>query len=266
MARTFSWPYRVAKDIARIPALAITRRHWEGADNLPHEGGFIAAANHISEFDAITFMHFLVDNGIPVRMMAKKELFGVPGLGWLMTQAGQVPVDRSKGKGGGALDAAEEALRNGECLGIYPEGTVTRDSESWPMRGKTGAARLALRTRVPVVPVAQWGAQDVLGRYQRVPNLAGRKDVWVRAGAPIDLSDLYDRADDPAAWREATDRIMSEIISMVEDMRGATMTHEPIALDSPHALTKADVKKLEATRRSIDGTAPSRRKPFPSRH
>lgn len=265
MAGTFSWPYKVAKDIARIPALGITRRHWEGAENLPKEGGFIAAANHISEFDAITFMHFLVDNGVPVRMMAKKELFGVPGLGWLMTQAGQVPVDRSAGKGIDALAAAEQALKDGECLGIYPEGTVTRDSEAWPMRGKTGAARLALRTGVPVIPVAQWGAQDVLGRYQRLPHLGSRKDVWVRAGAPVDLSDLYERADDPAAWREATDRIMAEIISMVEDLRGATMMHEPITLDSPQALSKADLKRLESTRRAIDGQAPSKRYPFPSR-
>lgn len=265
MARTFSRPYKAAVNLARLPVMAITRRHWEGAENLPESGGFIAVSNHISEFDSMTFMHFLVDNGIPVRVMAKKELFKVPGLGWLMRSAGQVPVDRSAGQGQGALDAAEAALIAGECLGIYPEGTVTRDSESWPMRGKTGVARLALRTRVPVIPVAQWGAQDVLARYQRVPNLLGRKDVWVRAGKAVELSDLYDRSDDPEAWREATDRIMGELISMVEDLRGARMTHEPISLDSPQALSKADLKRLEATRRVIDGTAPSRRPPFPSR-
>ncbi|MDO4612755.1 MAG: lysophospholipid acyltransferase family protein [Actinomycetaceae bacterium] len=260
MPRSFSLPYRLAVALARIPVGMITRPHWSGEENLPTTGGFIAAANHISEFDSMTFMHFLVDNGVPVRVMAKKELFDVPGLGWLMRSAGQVPVDRSVGKGGDALEPAAKALEAGECLGIYPEGTLTRDPDSWPMRGKTGAARLALRTRVPVIPVAQWGAQDVLGRYCRRPHLLGRKDVWVRAGEPVDLSDLYERADDPAAWREATDRIMSEIISMVEQLRGFDMPYEPIGLDSPQALSKSEAREFEMTRRALDG-APSKRRP-----
>ncbi|MDU0969075.1 MAG: lysophospholipid acyltransferase family protein [Actinomycetaceae bacterium] len=265
MTGTFSPVYRFSKNVARVPVGWVTRRHWEGAENLPREGGFIAAANHISEFDSMTFMHFLVDNGIPVRVMAKKELFSVPALGWLLRQTGQVPVDRAKNKGNAALEAAEEALKAGECIGIYPEGTITRDIDSWPMRGKTGVARLALKARVPIVPVAQWGAQDIIGRYEHGMHILGRKDVWVRAGEPIELTDLYDRADDPEAWREGTDRVMDEIISMLEEIRGGIMPHEPIHSDAPDALSKRDIAKLEAKRRMIDGPRAALRRPFQSR-
>lgn len=243
----FSPVYRFAFSVARQPVGWVTRRHWSGMQNLPTHGGYIVASNHISEFDSMTLMHFIGDQGVPVRTIAKKELFDVPGLGWLMHQAGQIPVDR-KEHARDVLAPAEEALRAGECLAIYPEGTVTRDLHGWPMRGRTGVARLALRAGVPVIPLGQWGAQDVFGRYDHIPNLLGRSDVWVKAGTPVDLSDLAERKDDPQAWREATDRIMAAITHIVEDIRGEKMGHQPIDSKDPGVFSKKQLGAIERQR------------------
>lgn len=170
--------------------------------------------------------------------MAKAELFKVPGLGWLMRQCGQIWVKRDRNSAATALEVAAKLLEEGECIGIYPEGTITRDPDCWPMKGKTGLARLALSTHKPVIPMVQWGAQDVLDRYLRKPNLFPRKQVWVRALPEVDLSDLYDRADDPAAWEEATQRITSRIITALEEIRGIEMSSAVISLKDPKTPSK----------------------------
>ena len=87
---------------------------------------------------------------------------------------------------------------------------------------------MALRARVPLVPVVQWGAQDVLDRYGRRPNLKGKKDVWVKALPEVDLSDLYDRAEEPEVWYQATERIEEAVCRGVEQLRDAKMPHRPL--------------------------------------
>lgn len=228
MAGKFSRFYKFCVRVARIPVGAVTRRHWEGQENLPKEGGFVAVVNHISEFDSMTMMHFMTSAGYPVRILCKEELFRVPILGAIMRSCGQIPVYRESTHSRDALAAAIKGLQAGECITVYGEGTLTRDPDFWPMRMKTGAARMALRARVPLVPVVQWGAQDVLDRYVRRPNLLGKKDVWVQALAPVDLSDLYDRADDPEIWYQATQRIEEAICRGVEEIRGEKMPHRPL--------------------------------------
>lgn len=225
--RHFSLIYKIAYNIARIPVALVTKRHWSGQENLPKEGGFIAAANHVSEFDSMTFMHFVVSRKIPVRVLVKSGLFKVPVLNYIMKSAGQIPVYRSSDKAHDALDNAVKALRAGECIGIFPEGTLTRDPDYWPMKPKTGAARMALQARVPVVPIAQWGAHDIIDRYRRKPHLFPPKDIYVRAFEPIDFSDLWDRADDPEAWKEASMRIMEPIRQQIGIWRGEEVP-EPI--------------------------------------
>ena len=103
---------------------------------------------------------------------------------------------------------------------VYAEGTLTRDPDLWPMVGKTGAARIALETGCPVLPMATWGPQDLLAPYGKVPHLFPRTTVQVTLGPPVDLSDLQDRSADPEALRAATDRIMAAVTDLVGELRG----------------------------------------------
>ena len=212
--------YRFAAALVRPPLMALTRRDWSGAEHLPTEGGFVAAVNHTAPLDPLAVAHYLNDHGIVPRFLGKVEVFQVPAVGRLLKAAGQIPVYRQSGQAAEAYRAAVEAVRAGECVVIYPEGTLTRDPDGWPMRGKTGAARIALLTRCPVVPVAQWGAQDILGAYQRRVRLLPRKTLAVRAGAPVDLSDLEGTPLSVDVLSEATERIMSVLTREVAMLRG----------------------------------------------
>lgn len=200
--------------------LAMTRRVWRGVENLPTDRGFIVTANHVTNLDPLTFAHFLYDNGFAPRILAKASLFEVPVLGPVMRATGQIPVHRNTADAGRSLDAAAAALDAGECVAVFPEGTLTREPDLWPMAGKTGIARLALTSRAPVVPVAQWGAHHLLARYGKLLKPFPRKTVTVVAGPPVDLSDLYDRPLEAAVLREATERVMTAITAQLEEIRG----------------------------------------------
>ncbi len=220
IARPDSRAYRAVAALVRHLMYAVARYEWLGTEHLPRSGGFIAAANHATEIDAITFAQYLFDNGYEPRVLAKRGLFTTPVIGTLMRATRMIPVDRGTTQGGHSLDAAREELEKGACVAIFPEGTITRDPDLWPMEGKTGLARLALATRVPVIPVGQWGGGDLLERYGRVLRPFPRKRVRVQAGPAVDLSDLYDRPHDAATLREATSRVMAAITVEVEKLRG----------------------------------------------
>ncbi len=211
--------YRNVARVIRPLLLAITKRDWRGVENLPATGGYIAAANHMTNFDPLTFAHFLYDNGVAPKILAKSSLFTIPVVGRILAATGQIPVHRNTVQAGQSLDAAVTALAEGECVAVFPEGTLTGDADLWPMVGKTGVARLALTTRVPVIPIAQWGPQDVLGRYGKVFRPIPPKPVTVVAGPPVVLDDLYDRPLDTATLREATGRVMAAITSLLEEIR-----------------------------------------------
>ncbi|ADG75203.1 phospholipid/glycerol acyltransferase [Cellulomonas flavigena DSM 20109] len=212
--------YRNVARIVRTFLFATTRPDWHGAEHLPSEGGFIAVANHLTEVDPLTFAHYLWDHGHVPRVLAKSSLFRVPVVGRVLRATGQIPVHRDTAAAGDSLRSAVAAVGAGECVAVFPEGTLTRDPDLWPMVGRTGVARLALTTRAPVVPVAQWGMQDLLGRYAKVLKPFPRKKVTVVAGPPVDLSDLYDRPHDTATLREATERVMTAITELLEQVRG----------------------------------------------
>ena len=181
---------------------------------------FIAAANHMTNLDPLTFAHYLYDHGFAPKILAKASLFKVPVLGPTLRATGQIPVFRNTVQAGQSLDSAVQALRDGECVAVFPEGTLTRDPDLWPMVGKTGVARLALSTRAPVIPVAQWGPQNLLGRYKKLLKPIPRKKVTVVAGPPVVLDDLYDRPQDTATLREATERVMDAITALLVEIRG----------------------------------------------
>jgi 1-acyl-sn-glycerol-3-phosphate acyltransferase len=212
--------YRVLARIIRPVLLASTRRDWRGVEHLPRDRGFIAVGNHFTNIDPLTFAHYLYDNGFAPRILAKASLFAVPVLGGLLRRTGQIPVYRSTAKAAASLQSAVEALAAGECVAAFPEGTLTREPNLWPMAGKTGAARLALATRAPVIPIAQWGPQNLLGRYKKLFKPIPRKLVTVVAGPPVDLSDLYDRPQNAAVLGEATERVMADITALLAEIRG----------------------------------------------
>jgi len=112
------------------------------------------------------------------------------------------------------------AVRAGECVVVYPEGTITRDPGGWPMTGKTGAARIALETACPVIPIGQWGAQALLAPYAKRPDLFPRKTVTMKVGDPVDLSDLVGQEHTPVVVAQATDRIMAAVTALVAEVRG----------------------------------------------
>lgn len=212
--------YRFVVAVIRPLLRLFTRRHWFGAENLPREGGFVAVTNHYSHVDPLVFGHFLVDHGYSPRYLGKIEVFRVPLVGSVLRGADQIPVHRETGRASDAYRSAVEAVQAGKTVAIYPEGTLTRDPGLWPMRGKTGAARIALETRCPVVPVATWGAQDLLPPYSTRLRLLPRTTMTVRAGTPVDLSDLYDEPVSAEVLTEATARIMAALTHELEAIRG----------------------------------------------
>lgn len=207
--------------IALRPTMTLlTRRDWGGGRNLPPEGvGCVVACNHLSEVDPLVVAHFVNDHGRVPRFMAKASVFDLPVAGDLLRHVGQIPVHRETREAALSLQGAVDAVRAGGCVVVYPEATLTRDPDLWPMHGKSGTARIALQTGCPVIPVAQWGAQRILPPYGRVVRLFPPVTVVVRAGAPVDLSDVGGHRSG-RALREATTRIMAAITGLLEEIRG----------------------------------------------
>jgi 1-acyl-sn-glycerol-3-phosphate acyltransferase len=199
--------------------LLFTKRDWRGRENVPRTGGVILAVNHITYADPLTLSHFVHDLPRAPRFLAKAEIFRLPFLGRVVHGAGQIPVHRNSADAAVALRDAVEALERGECLVIYPEGTVTRDPELWPMAARTGVARLALTTGCPVVPVAQWGAQEILMPYAKDPHLLPRKTIRVAAGPPVDLSEFAGKGLTPDVLRAATEKVMAQIRALLAELR-----------------------------------------------
>jgi len=198
----------------------ITRQRWIDGTKIPARGGCVVASNHVSHIDPFTFAHFLYGHGRVVRFLAKAEVFDIPVLGKVIRATGQIPVYRLTTDAQKAFNAAVEAVQDGKCVVVYPEGTITREPDLWPMTGKTGAARIALTAGVDVIPVAQWGPQDVLAPYAKKPRLFPRKTITVKAGDPVDLDDLRGQKLTPDVLRRATDRILDAITKELEDIRG----------------------------------------------
>lgn len=201
--------------------MTFTKRRWEGTENLvpDDDGGIVLAANHISWFDPLVICHVCWDNDRPPRFLAKEALFRIPVAGRIIGGARQIPVYRESREAVAAVRAAVDAVERGECVIVYPEGTITRDPDLWPMSAKSGAARIALATGRPVVPLAHWGAQRIMGPYRKEFRILPRKTMQVRVGPPVDLSDLAGRPMEPDVLRQATERIMDAITALLAEIR-----------------------------------------------
>lgn len=138
----------------------LTKQDWDDAPDLPRSGGVVVVANHISNADPLVLAQYVVWQGRWPRFLAKIEVWSMPIAGWAVKATGQIPVRRGAHDASDSLAAAKEALAAGECVLVYPEGTITTAPGGWPMTGRTGAVRLALATGVPLVPIGQWGRRS----------------------------------------------------------------------------------------------------------
>jgi 1-acyl-sn-glycerol-3-phosphate acyltransferase len=229
--RPFPRTMRLIVLFIRPLLMVLTKRDWQGQEKLP-SGGFVLAPNHISHLDPFLISHFMVDQGISPRFLAKDTLMSLPVGGRILRNAQQIPVYRSTAGAAESLRAAIAAVEAGSVVTIYPEGTITRDPAAWPMTGRTGAVRVALATGRPLVPVMQWGPQDLLWPYSKKLRLFPRKTIHVRVGDPIDLSDLEGRELTEQLLDTATNRLMDALTAMMAQVRGELPTAPRIDVHS----------------------------------
>jgi len=220
------WAWSVAVALVKPTLLAGTKHEWIDGEKIPAEGGCVIAMNHVSHIDPLTLAWLLYEHGRLVRYLAKDALFKTPVIKYIVRDARQIPVSRLTVDAADAFEAACEAVRDGGCVGVYPEGTITKDPTGWPMRGKTGAARIALETGCPVIPIGQWGAQEILPPYTVRPHFFPRRTAHYKVGDPVDLSDLMGKPMTNDVLHEATDRIMDAITALVAELRHETPPSE----------------------------------------
>jgi 1-acyl-sn-glycerol-3-phosphate acyltransferase len=202
---------------------AVMKRDWHGQEHIPREGGVIIAPNHLSYADWAAVALFVHQAGRYPFFLIKSSAFDVKLIGPFLRTCGQLPVHRDQADATRVvkeLKDAENSLRAGGCLIVYPEGTASRDPDLWPMTGKTGVARLALVTGAPVIPVAHWGAQVILPYGSKKPHLVPRHLVRMLAGPPADLSAYRGRPLGREVLRGATDAVMADITRLLSRVRG----------------------------------------------
>lgn len=195
-------------------------RDYIGGENLNQPGGLVVASNHISWADPLAIARFLWDNNRVARFLVKESVSKIPVAGLIVRSARQIPVERGTSRAGLAAVAAVQAARAGETILVYPEGTITKDPNLWPMQGRSGAVRIAVEAGVPLVPMAIWGPQEILAPYTTKPCLFPRKKIQVIAAPPFDIDTLRHGTPTPEQYREATETLMAEITGLLEILRG----------------------------------------------
>jgi 1-acyl-sn-glycerol-3-phosphate acyltransferase len=239
---SFFWP--VAAVVAPLISL-LFKLEIEGADKLPREGAYVLAPNHYSEADPLVVALAVWKAGRAPRFMAKESLFRVPVLGWILRGTGMVPVARSSSASSArqTLELSRALVADGRGVIVYPEGSLTREPDLWPMRGKTGAVRLALAGGIPVIPMAHWGAQQILPRYGKLRLWPLRRPVRVVFGDPVDLGRFAGEPTQSAQLVAATDVVMADIAGLLSHLRG---TPAPPARWNPSDHGQRETGRLES--------------------
>jgi len=238
---------RRLRRVARPIASQLWRFELEGFDRLPTDGPAILCPNHVSFLDSAFLMLQVPRN---ISFVGKAEYMDSWKTRHLFPAMGMIPIDRSGGdKSQAALDTAERVLRRGELFGIFPEGTRSRDGYLY--KGRTGAARLALKVGCPIFPVGVTGTREIQPPDAKFPKL--RMSCSIKIGRPIKVERYLDRADDHRVLRQITDELMFEIRELTgQEYRnvyaGKTAETEP----TPAAAKVAHVgDELTATDRSF---------------
>jgi 1-acyl-sn-glycerol-3-phosphate acyltransferase len=225
--------YWIVKNLVLGPILLRVFRPWlKGVENVPVSGAAILASNHLSFIDSV-FLPLVLRR--PVVFLAKSEYFTGRGLkGWLVRQfflaSGQLPIDRSGGKASeDALFTGINVLSEGKLLGIYPEGTRSPDGRMY--RGRTGIARMALESGVPVIPVAMIDTEKVMPIGVKIPKV---QRIGVVFGSPLDFSRFAGYENDRFVLRAITDEIMHELVGLsgqeyVDEYASTRRARQPVS-------------------------------------
>jgi 1-acyl-sn-glycerol-3-phosphate acyltransferase len=191
------------------------RIRYVGRDAIPRQGGAILACNHISVLDPVIIAMGATTIGRAVRFLAAAEFFRKPLVGWGLRRLRQIPIRRGASDRR-ALEESARVLQRGALGGIFPEGTLSPDGN--PLPGRRGAARVALASGVPLVPVGIWGTRTRWPRGGIRWNPPLRPRVVVAFGPPIrPEGDL----DDPEDVQALTDAIMAAIAEQVDVAKAA---------------------------------------------
>ncbi|MFD4420323.1 lysophospholipid acyltransferase family protein [Agromyces sp. NPDC058484] len=236
---SFFWV--LAALVLPVMNLAI-RFRFHHSERMPQAGAFVLAPNHYSEIDPVVIGMACWKLGRAPRFLAKASLFKNPVLGWLLRTSGQIPVERAGSKSHAALRAAEELVEKGRMVVVYPEGSLTRDPDLWPMRGKTGAVRIALEQDIPIIPVAHWGTQALMPRYGKKLSLVPRKTIDVAVGEPLDLGAYRGKPLEPAMLLKATGELMDAVAGLLAELRD---TPAPAERWDPAAHGQKETGRLE---------------------
>jgi 1-acyl-sn-glycerol-3-phosphate acyltransferase len=227
----------------------IAKRLWkfdlQGFDRLPDEGPAILCPNHVSFLDSAFLMLHVPRN---ISFVGKAEYMDSWKTKHLFPMMGMIPIDRGGGdKSQAALDTAEAVLRRGELFGIFPEGTRSRDGILH--KGRTGAARLALKIGCPIYPVGMLGTREIQPPDAKVPKLGGL--CTIKIGRPINVERYRHRGDDHMVLRQITDELMFEIRDLTgQDYRnvyaGKKADSEPTVVAKVAKLTDREAELVGA--------------------
>lgn len=190
-----------------------------GHERIPADGPALIVLNHVSHldpiFDAVTVHR---SSRVP-RFMAKSTLWDLPLVKNVLNGTGQIPVYRGTADAQKALQAAHDGLKSGKAIVIYPDGTITKDPDGWPMTPKPGIARLALTHDIPVIPAARWGTRDIYDHYNKKFRPFPRKAVHYSFGEPLDLSEYRSDNPDAEALREVSHLAMNRVKELLGEIR-----------------------------------------------
>jgi 1-acyl-sn-glycerol-3-phosphate acyltransferase len=200
LGRVVCYPLRLAFRIRRI-----------GSERIPRRGPVLLAVNHVSLLDPLIILWLGECTRRKVRFLAMAELWKIRVLRFFLVGTKQIPVERASMGAVDSLQSAEQALRDGECVCIFPEGVISDDLELMP--GKTGVARLAANSGVSVTPVGLWGSQRIHAKGRKVRLRLGTA-LCIVVGEPV----VVGPGDDPV---DATNRIMEGVARCVATARVA---------------------------------------------
>ena len=240
------WVFLAAALLHPLTALW-ARRSGRGAERIPATGSALLVLNHVSHLDPVYDAVFVHRRRRLPHFLAKQQLFRPFLLRQVMVGTGQIPVYRGSTEARDSLRAATTALAEGKVILIYPEGTITRDPDGWPMRARTGVARLALTSDVPVIPMARWGTLDMVDLYRRRFRLSRRGRVSTIVGGPVDLSEYRRKPVTNEVLREVTDLLMRRVTELLAEIRGEsppTTFYRPPTV--PHQASPPDEKPIGA--------------------
>lgn len=216
-----TWQIRTLAHILRPFVRLLYKVEVTGTENLPKSGGYVLAANHVTTLDAlaVAYMMYFRLHRAP-HFLAKEGLFRTPIVGPVLLACGQIPVFRSGRNNTDPMQSAYDVLNAGHTIGIFPEGTLTREPNQWPMRARTGAIRLSLETGVPIIPVGQWGTEAVMETYSSKIRPKPWHKVRIVIGKPISMDPYKDKKMSTEDLVELSDKVMVEITKIVEELRG----------------------------------------------